>query len=212
LLLTIKISCILVVICFLRWQISLAEILAERYRRVIPPNITGDAPNAETEKLMHQASDKIQQLTGLVGELTKELKDKQAELTIKDREMSLREKEVGVEQQRLDYDSETKRVVALGNSGPAISQEQIQPVLRELLAGMIQNGELTLAGVPAPHEGGTPIQLPPEPTDGAPTGNGAHSGDEGEDSVPGVAGSRQAADGNHYIPHPDGGYARIEQQ
>lgn len=185
-----------------------ADILSERYRRIIPPNVTGDGLSPQVEQVMHQASDKIEHLTALVQQQNEELKNKEAELALKDREMTLREKEVAVEQQRLDYEAETRRVTALGNSGPAISQEQIAPVVRQLLAGMLANGEL-IAGAPAPHEGGTPIQLPTEPTGDNLSSNGNAS--EGEEEVP-MEGARKAADGKWYVEHPAGGYAEVIPQ
>ena len=53
----------------------------------------------------------------------------------------MKEKQVAVEQQRLDYEAETKRLVALGNSGPAVSVEQIQPLVAQLVRGMMEAGE-----------------------------------------------------------------------
>jgi hypothetical protein len=136
-----------------------AQELARRWRKVIPPNITGDAPNPQQEQLMHQAADHIQQLTAELQTLTKQVQDKEEDQRIKRLQLDLDLKKATAEQARLDYEAETKRVVALGNSGPGISQEQIQPVLKELLAGMVANGELVWKA-PGVGEGGTPITLP----------------------------------------------------
>jgi chemotaxis signal transduction protein len=187
-----------------------ADILAERWRRIIPPNVTGDAPNPHIEAAMHAAADQIQQLHGIVGELQQQLKDKETELSFKAREIDLKEKEIAVAQQRADYEAETKRVVALGNSGPGISVEQIQPVLKELLAGMIANGELVHAA-PGVHEGGTIAAVPkvaPGGSEGA--GNGGQNENETAEQPP-VPGAQLAQDGAWYIPH-EGGYARVEAQ
>ena len=183
-----------------------ADILAERYRRTIPPNIIGDTPDPQTEQIMHQASDKIQQLTAMIGELTKKVSDEERELDIKQAEMTLREKEAAVEQQRLDYEAETKRVVALGNSGPGISMEQIQPVIKQLLRGMLEAGEFGAGNIdlPGPHEGGTPIE-PPEPGEGEIT-NGAPSNGAGKPPIPGAM---MAPDGKHYVKL-NGQYHRVE--
>ncbi len=184
-----------------------ADILAERYRRMIPPNIIGDEPNPQQEQIMHQASDKIQQLTAMIGDLTKKLGDKDQELSIKDREIALREKEAAVEQQRLDYDAETKRLVALGNSGPGISVEQIQPIIKQIVRGMLNAGEPgagELEPLPGPHEGGTPIE-PPEPGEADLTNGGAANG-QGKPPVPGA---QLAPDGRHYVKL-NGQYHRVE--
>jgi hypothetical protein len=161
-----------------------AQELARRWRKIIPPNITGDAPNPQQEQLMHQASDKIQQLTAMVGDLTKKAADKDRELDLKAGELTLREKEASVEQQRLDYEAETKRLVALGNSGPAISPDTIKPIVEQLLNGMLRAGEPDF-------KQDRESQL--------------------ADSVPGVPGSKQGPDGNHYVQHPvTGQHYRID--
>lgn len=148
-----------------------AQVLAQRWRRIIPPNILGDTPNPQLTEAMQQASAKIEQQLAIIAKQTKELADKGRELDIKEREITLREKEAAVEQQRLDYDAETKRVTALGNSGPGISQEMILPVVKQLLMGMVANGELQdkILNAPGPHEGGEPITLP-EPPEGSEEG------------------------------------------
>lgn len=119
-----------------------AQELARRWRRLIPPNITGDAPNPQLTQAMHQASDKIEQQLAIITKQTKELADKSREFDIRERELALREKEAVARENRADYDAENKRLTALGNSGPAITPEQIQPVLQQLLKGMLKAGEL----------------------------------------------------------------------
>ena len=195
-----------------------ADVLAERYRRTMPPNITGDAPSPQIEAMMHKAADTIQQLQGAVAALNQKLEDKTLDQSIELRRIELEEKKVSVEQQRLDYDSESKRLTALGNAGPGISVEQIQPVLKELLQGMISRGELG----PGPHEGGSPIQLPPEPEtppaatpappQAPPAANpvGGKETPEEAGEWPPILGAAQAKDGNWYVPHPSGGFAKVE--
>ena len=175
-----------------------ADVLAQRYRRTIPPNILGDSPNPQVENLMHQAANQIQQLQGAVAALNQKLEDKQIEQSIALRKIALEEKRVAVSEQREDYEAETDRVTALGNSGPGISQEQIEPVVRQLLAGMLRDGVLPV-GAMAPHRGGTPIALP-EPPESAPNGNGGGSSEEVEE--PPMPGAVKAKDGNFYVPHP----------
>lgn len=141
-----------------------ADELSARYRRTIPPGVTGDAPPPAIEQVMQQAGQQIQTLQGAVAHLNQMLEDKDREMTLREQEFLLQLKKTGVVENRLDYDSETKRLTALGNAGPGISIEQIQAVVKQLLAGMIANGELTVPALPGPQEGGTiPSQLEPAP-------------------------------------------------
>ncbi len=119
-----------------------AQELARRWRRIIPPNITGDAPNPQLTQAMQQASDKITQQLAIITKQTKELADKDREMDLKEAELALREKEAIARESREDYRAENQRIQALGNSGPAITPEQIQPVLQQLLKGMLLSGEL----------------------------------------------------------------------
>src|SRR5216684_3427439 len=119
-----------------------AQELARRWRRIIPPNITGDAPNPQLTQAMHDASNKIEQQLSIITKQTKELADKDSEMDLKEAELKLREKEAIARESREDYRAENQRIQALGNSGPAITPEQIQPVLQQLLKGMLLAGEL----------------------------------------------------------------------
>jgi hypothetical protein len=173
-----------------------ADILAERWRRIIPPNILDDnAIDPKIEEAMNQASAKIDQLSGMVGKLTQDLANRDKEFDLKAGELRLREKEAEVRENREDYKAETLRVTALGNAGPGISVEQIQPVLKELLAGLSRNGEL-IYNEKGPHEGGM-------------TTDDLNQDKEEEDSLPDVPGSRLAPDGNHYVKQGDQ-YHRVE--
>jgi hypothetical protein len=118
-----------------------AQKLAKRWKKFLPPNITDDNPNAQFETAMHQAADKIEQLTGLLQDQAKQLKDKDREIEIKEHELELNFRKTKSSEARADYDSETKRATALGNAGPIITPEMLEPVLKQLLSGMLQNGE-----------------------------------------------------------------------
>jgi hypothetical protein len=190
-----------------------AQVLAQRWRKIIPPNITGDAPNPQQEQMMHQAADKIEQQLALIAKQQQELDNKDRELTVKERDMTLREQLAGhgalvdgVEQIRADFDAMSKRITALGNSGPAFAQEQIAPLLKQaVLEALAQHGPVTDEAIAAKglHEGGSPVGLPQPPS-------GASEGvaNQQQDSLPDVPGSRMAADGKHYIPH-QGGYMEV---
>lgn len=177
-----------------------AQVLADRWRKIIPPNITGDAPDPATEQAMHAASDKIQQQLAIIAKQAKELSDKEKDFDLRTAQLHLELKKETAQQNRLDYEAETKRLVALGNSGPSVSVEQIQPIVRQLVQGMLQTGnpgqDNTTDQMKGVGEGGTPM---------------------GQDSVPGVPGSRQADDGQHYVnikneQYPNGKWHRIDQQ
>ncbi len=198
-----------------------ASNMAERAQKFLPPNVLGETDptnDPRVQQLMHQASDHIEKLTGLNAKLQKDLADKQRELEIKEHDLELRFRKESATQSREDYKAETDRVTALGNAGPGISQEMIAPVVRQLLQGMIANGELHIGeeAAPSPHEGGTPIQLPPEPEtgEGATSAAGAANGAAGEAPAeaeePPMPGARLAPDKNWYIEHEKGKYARVE--
>ncbi len=183
-----------------------AQELARRWRKIIPPNITGDAPNPQQEQMMHAAADKIEQQLALITKQQQEIEDKNRELSVKEREIALKEKLAihdttvdAVEQIRLDFDAMSKRITALGNSGPALSVEQIQPLIRQAIAEALGNGAELFNAPPGRDEGGEPIGLPTGAADEV-------------DSLPGVVGSRQAADGRHYVKNGNGGYAEVVQQ
>ena len=119
-----------------------AQELARRWRRIIPPNVTGDAPNPQLTAAMEQASQKIEQQLAIITKQTKELADKDREMDLKEAELKLRRDEAIARESREDYKAENDRLSKLGNSGPAITPEQIQPILQQLLKGMLTAGEL----------------------------------------------------------------------
>ncbi len=171
-----------------------AQVLAQRWRKIIPPNVTGDAPNPQLEQAMHQAADKIEQQLALIAQLQKELHDKDRELTIKERAQQLSETKTAVTEIREDFKALSDRITALGNSGPAFSAEQIAPLLKQAVIEALQQhgpGTGEAGELPGLHEGGTPVGLP--------QGNS-----ELPDSLEGVPGSRMAADGRHYVKKGNG--------
>ncbi len=185
-----------------------ADHMAERAQKLLPPNVLGDADPAndpKVQQLMHQASDHIEKLTAENTELQRQLKDKTTDLTQKGMRLDLDYKKTSAQEARDDYKAETERVTALGNSGPGISREQIEPVLRSLLAGMLQNGEIG----PGITQGGSHIQLPPEPdneTGGNPGGEEGQS--EGEEQPP-MPGARKAPNGKWFVEHSPGQFAQV---
>lgn len=155
-----------------------AQVLAQRWRKIIPKNITGDGPDAATEDMMHKAADQIQLLQSQLQAMVKKVEDREQEFAIKNRELDLKERMgsdemtmKSLKEVRDDFDALSRRITALGNSGPAFSMEQIQPLIKQAIAEALQNGAQLVEDegeeLPGPHEGGTPI-VPPEPvTEGA---------------------------------------------
>ncbi len=180
-----------------------AQALAERYRKIIPKNVTGDAPDPQTEDMMHKAADHIQQLQSELQDLVKKYEDRTREFDIKERALDLQTTQTAVSEIRQDFDAMSKRIIALGNAGPAFSLEQLQPLLKQAIL------EALAAGGPAPdgadhlpgmNEGGTPI-VPEE----APEGQGEPSQAEPDqpEEHPDIPGALKAPDGNYYMPDPN---------
>ena len=179
-----------------------AQVLAERWRKIIPPNITGDAPDPQ----LAEASAKLEQQLMLIADQSKQIAEKERELDIKQMEADRLWRETAANVARLDYEAETKRLAALGNSGPAVSLEQIQPVLKQLLRGMINAGELREDAIvfpdepPGMDEEGTAPEFDEE-------GNRPEINDEEE---PPVEGAQRAPDGNWYVQQ-EGQWFRVDQ-
>jgi hypothetical protein len=186
-----------------------ADQMAKRAKKFLPPNITDDDPTQDprVQDIMHKASDHIEQLTAQNQDMAKKLADKEKELTIKAQALDLSFRKEGAAQAREDYKAETERLTAVGNAGPGVSQEMVKPILMQLLQGMLVNGELHMA--PGPHEGGTPIQLPPEPDSETGEAPPVKKAAPSEDQPP-VPGARKAGDGAWYLEHSPGQYARVE--
>lgn len=167
-----------------------AQVLAQRWRRIIAPNILGDAPNPQLTKAMEEASAKIEQQLLIITKQTQDLADKQRELDLKEREIALKERNSDAEQLatavqeiRADFDAITKRLTAIGNSGPAISLKQIQPLIKQTIAEALVNGGELIKAPPGIDEGGTPIEPEEEIEKDIhgfhPTMIGAKKGDDG---------------------------------
>jgi hypothetical protein len=183
-----------------------AQVLAQRWRKIIPKNITGDEMDPNIEQAMTEAANKIEQQLGIIAQQQKELADKDRELSIKERNQSLNETKTAVSEIREDFRALTDRITAIGNSGPAFSAEQIAPLIRQAVLEALQAGG---PGADTPeelrglHEGGTPVGVP-APAAEAPEGDEDANGNGIPDSLEGVPGSRQAADGKHYVKGRNG--------
>lgn len=103
----------------------MADEIAERLGRMVPPQAKGDGPTPQ----MAQMQEQIQSMQGTMGHLMQAL----AEEKLK----TQREKS---DRAIAGYDAETKRITAIGNSGPAITPDEIRPVFMQLMAEMMQSG------------------------------------------------------------------------
>lgn len=122
----------------------MADELAERWEKTIPPNITGKGPSQEVQQLQGQ----LQQAHDAVVKLSQQLDEKEKEINIR------------------AFDAETKRLTAIGNSGPAILPEQIQPLIKQALIEMLTGGSPeAFGGQSASPQGAQPDapQQPPAP-------------------------------------------------
>lgn len=181
-----------------------AQVLAQRWRKVIPKNITGDDIDPAIEQTMNQAAQHIEMQLAQITKLQQDLADKDRELAIKERAQALNETKTAVAEIREDFKALTDRLTSVGNAGPGISVEQLQPLIRQTLMEIFQ------AGGPSPDtqeelerargmdQGGEPIGLP----------QGAAAD---QDSIQGVVGSRQAADNKHYVQR-NGKYYEVVKQ
>lgn len=157
-----------------------AQVLAQRWRKIIPPNISGDAPNPQLTQAMEMASQKIEQQLAVIAQQQKELADKDRELSIKERQVALSEAKTSdemnmkaIQQIRDDFDALTRRITATGNAGPMWSVEQIKPLIDQCIRESLVNGEQLIPVPKGIHEGGTHIEeLTPAPKV-KPKGNGS---------------------------------------
>lgn len=159
-----------------------ADVLAQRYRRAIPPAILGEGPDAETEALMNQASETIQKYEALIQQQAKELADKDRELAIKEQDtlvkkgdLKLKVMEADTRENREDYDAETRRLTAIANAGEShegLPMKELKPLLEQLLKTM--------------------------------------KGDNLDEEEPPIEGARKAPDGRWYVENPEGGYMMVE--
>ena len=95
-----------------------ADELAERWARIIPQNLKEDGPPPELQQMQQQ----MKSLQDSVALLHQQLTDKTEDQNIK------------------AYDAETKRIQAIGNAGPMMTREDLQPIIMQIIAEMSQGG------------------------------------------------------------------------
>jgi len=161
-----------------------ADIIALRLNNMLSPQVKGEGLPPEVEQVMNQSAEMIQMLQGKLAEAEQKVKDKDKELTIKAQGLDLNFKKEAAVQAREDYKAETERVRDLFNtsgdgSGPA---EILAPVVRQLIQGMLANGELNFKDE-----------------------------EESEDEPP-MEGAQRGKDGLWYVGNPEEGFSRVEMQ
>lgn len=121
-----------------------ADVLAQRLYKMLPPNITGEGLPPQVEATMHQASNMIQKLQAENAQLQQQLQEKQTKLTQDGQRIDLDFRRESAVQAREDYKAETDRVAKLFNTGLDNDKPdpQVQAVIKQVLRGMISNGEL----------------------------------------------------------------------
>ncbi len=125
-----------------------ADEIAQRLRRMAPPQALGEEPNPQ----LMESQAKMDQLMGLVEKLNAQLADRSAEINIK------------------SFEALTKRLQAIGNAGPIVTPEQAQPLVVQaegqmLAGGMPQtfNAQPEPAPMQPPMPKGAPQQLSAPP-------------------------------------------------
>lgn len=181
--------------------------IAERLKRIVPPEVLGEGP----EPALVAAQKQLEELKSVVADLMEKLASKELEVQNKDRENTTRE-----------YEAETKRLKEAGNAESDLPEAVIEKVVLQLLEKMgIKGGQAAVAsgaeeqGEPAGPEASEGLETPtssPEDASAGPEGPGiAAPGPEATEEPP-VEGARLAQDGNHYIEDPEhpGQYMRVD--
>ena len=112
-----------------------ADELAERLRRMVPPEALGTAPPPAVAEMQQQMAN----LQKVLSHMAQQLADKDMKLKAKD------------QQKDIDaFDAESRRITALGNSGPAISPEEIKPLVAQVIGESLGTpmGPVVAAGAP----------------------------------------------------------------
>lgn len=120
----------------------MADELAERWAKTIPANIKGDGPSPTEQQLQAQ----LQQAHDAIVQLQQKLDNKQLDYAIK------------IDQKNIDQqDADTRRLVAEGNAGPYVTQDQVQPLIVQTIMAMLSEQR----GLSGGNNGGAPAAPPP---------------------------------------------------
>lgn len=164
-----------------------ADEISERLRRLVPANVLGEGPSPD----LQAAQQANEELKKLIAELTQKLADQKLKLDNKEEHH-----EVEV------FRAESDRLKQVDNAGNNIDEATLRPLLEQIIRDMMGPGGSLAGG-----EGSRRGEEGSEATDAAPDSTPGAGGA----SEPPVAGALQAPDGHHYVPHPEGGFARVQQ-
>jgi len=103
----------------------MADELAERLKKLVPPELTDEAPPAEFVQAMEQSKQQIAALTQALTAAIEQLADKERELKDKSAEIDVKQ-----------YDAETRRVTGLSNAVPEIGLDALKGIIVQVLAEM----------------------------------------------------------------------------
>lgn len=118
-----------------------ADKIAERMRRLLPPQVTGEGQDAQVQQLMAQ----LEQMQGLLTAMAQKLADKQADIET-DRIQK------GIDAARAEiqaYDAETKRLAALQKVLPLDQEGLAQLVRKEIVEALRSPDAFSAAGMAA---------------------------------------------------------------
>jgi hypothetical protein len=144
-------------IMFRAADFPMADELAERIKRTIPPAVLGQGESPEVQQIKGEAQQQVQSMQQIIAQLVQENADKDLKLKQRDAETQIKE-----------YQAETARMQAIGGLDP----EAMKPVIRQLISEALGTPIVPLMGAHAEAEA---IHLPqPAPgQEGAAPTNGA---------------------------------------
>lgn len=165
--------------------------MSDRLARGVPSQYKEDGPDPEVAQLQQQ----IQELQGKFQATTAELLEKlaKAQIEIKNKTVGhqIQAQDAAGTQQIQAYDAETRRLTAIGNSGPAVSPDQIKPLFDQWMKEAQKDANPT-GGLSGQSEQSAPAPSLPQPP---------------------MQGARHAPDGQWYVKHPGTGqYYRVDKK
>lgn len=178
-----------------------AEEIAERLKRMVPPEVKGDDVNPA----LLAAQAQMKALQGLLAEMTEKLAKQ--ELELKDRK-----EELIIKQQEAD----TRRLKEVGNAESDLSEETLRPIIEKMIRDIMKGEERESDDEDATE---SPEDAPEWESDPVVAGaggdaNGGATGGQGGAGAeqPPVEGARRAKDGQWYVPDATrpGKFQRVE--
>jgi hypothetical protein len=121
-----------------------AQKMSDRLARGVPSQYKEDGPDPEVTQLQQQIQMLQQKFQATTAELLEKLAKAQLDLKNKTQGQQIDAAKASAEDQIKRYDSETRRLTAIGNSGPAVSPDEIRPMfdawLKEALTNVNPSG------------------------------------------------------------------------